>query len=358
MKNLLYVSIVENVGVTGGSLGRKSNYSALQACKINLKEYRIPLKNNFIKILASLLNYKAGLSRRHIKKILSLIYTESIDFLFLDTSLYGQLAKVVQKKTSVKIITFFHNCEYDIYAQSIKNRPLFRLLLNSVAVNEYYSMKYSAVCVFLTDRDYSRCKEQYKIDCKHFFTPISLSDVYHFNGRIERRIPQRLLFVGSYFFPNVNGLIWFVNKVLPHIHYSLTIVGKGFEQAEFLSKLKNSSNVNIKGFVEDLSAEYENSDIVVQPVFEGSGMKTKTAECFMYGKPIVSASEGLIGYQDSIDGVFRCDTEQAFINILNDLQKTGVLSYYQNLKTIFKEYYSLDARIKNYKHLLNGLENE
>lgn len=45
-----------------------------------------------------------------------------------------------------------------------------------------------------------------------------------------------LLFVGSYFKPNVEGIIWFIDNVMPYINYSLLIIGKGMEKIKHLEK--------------------------------------------------------------------------------------------------------------------------
>ena len=39
--------------------------------------------------------------------------------------------------------------------------------------------------------------------------------------------------------------------------------------------------------VDCLETWYEKADVVISPIFLGSGMKTKTAEALMYGKPIL-----------------------------------------------------------------------
>lgn len=359
MKKLLYVSIKPDSSVTGGTLGRKNNYLAIKDAAEFFYEYFISLKSSKIaKIISSLLGFKAGLSYKHIKIITKFIIKEKIEVVFLDSSLYGKLAKNIAKKTNAKVIAFFHNCEYEIYKQSLKQNILAKFLLQSVFINEYFSMKFSNKCIFLTERDYSNCKTIYRINCKTFFTPISLKNNYFNNREISFNKPRNLLFVGSYFYPNIHGLIWFINNVLPYIDYKLTIVGKGFENDDFTKQLSDKTNVIIKGFVESLDSEYEFADIVVQPVFEGSGMKTKTAESFMYGKPLVSTSEGLVGYLDGLKYVYKCDTEEEFVNTLNALSVSELPSYCENIRKVFEENYSLEARTSNYRKLLKEMENE
>ena len=87
-------------------------------------------------------------------------------------------------------------------------------------------------------------------------------------------------------------------------------------------------------------------------------MKTKTAECFMYGKPLVSSSEGLVGYMDGLENVYCCDTVESFVATLNELQQKNVPSFCENLRDCFERNYSLEARTSNYKRLLEEMQNE
>lgn len=358
---VLYISIKNDSFATGGIICRQNNRKALQKNdRIQLSEYFIPLKNSKIsKILSVLFGYKCGMSLSHIREILKRIVEERIDVVFLDTSLYGLLVKAIYKKTDTKIITFFHNCEYEIYRQSIKHKFISIPLLHSVYINEYYSLNYSNKCVFLTERDNDDCKKRYKLNAKAFYAPIALDNKYSFSPKkILLKKPKKLLFVGSYFYPNIHGLSWFINFVLPYINYELTVIGKGFETEDFLNKISFKERLVIKGYVESLDAEYEATDIVIQPVFKGSGMKTKTAECFMYGKPLVSSSEGLVGYLKELNFVYECNTSEDFIKVLQDLSNKELPNFCDNLRKCFETVYSLDARTELYKKLLEEIENE
>lgn len=78
------------------------------------------------------------------------------------------------------------------------------------------------------------------------------------------------------------------------------IIGKGFRT------LKNDlecDNVKVIGTVEDVSEYFYRADFVIAPIFEGSGMKLKTAEALMYGKTIFGTTEAFSGYALDFDRV-------------------------------------------------------
>jgi hypothetical protein len=47
-----------------------------------------------------------------------------------------------------------------------------------------------------------------------------------------------LLFVGSAFYANLEGITWFVKEVLPKIDFNLAIVGRDFEKFKIYLKIK------------------------------------------------------------------------------------------------------------------------
>lgn len=358
--NLLYVSI-KNKDVTGGSICRESNKMALLSLGLQYYEYLMETTDSVInKAISVLHGYKCGLSKYHIKTILKFIKVKNIDVLFCDPGLYGILISQVKKKEpNVKVISFFHNCEYMLYstAYNDSNWLIKKLILNSVYKNEFLSAKLSDCCVFLTNRDINVVENTYKVSLnKTYITPIVLNSTYSHSGKkVSRKTPSKLLFVGSYFSPNINGLIWFSKEVLPYVDYTLTIVGRGFENKEFKQELSCYEKIELKGFVQSLDEVYESCDIVVQPVFEGSGMKTKTAECLMYGKTLVTTSEGMVGYEISDSNIFVCDTADKFIQVLNKLKNIEIHNFYESLHDLFLNNYTVESRTKIFARIIGEL---
>ena len=52
------------------------------------------------------------------------------------------------------------------------------------------------------------------------------------------------------------------------------------------------------GFVEDLQNEYNASQVVVIPLYHGSGTSVKFTEAMSMGKPVVSTKAGVRGFDD------------------------------------------------------------
>ena len=146
--------------------------------------------------------------------------------------------------------------------------------------------------------------------------PVTFDDKLDYNKLTERREQKpRGIFAGSLFFPNEYGVRWFVQHVAPHVNAEILIIGKGFET------LKNDlecDNVKVIGTVEDVSEYFYRADFVIAPIFEGSGMKLKTAEALMCGKTIFGTTEAFSGYALDFDRVGGlCNTAREFIDKIN-----------------------------------------
>lgn len=121
--------------------------------------------------------------------------------------------------------------------------------------------------------------------------------------------PGRLLFVGSSYKPNVEGLDWFRHNVGRALqrhkpnHFTLRIAGSVCGVLEPCD-LPNALAEKHLGFVDDLSEEYAKAEVVVVPVLTGTGMKIKLVDAIGHGKAIVTTSEGASGLLDHAGSVF------------------------------------------------------
>lgn len=114
---------------------------------------------------------------------------------------------------------------------------------------------------------------------------------------------HRLLIVGWMdYAPNRYGVIRFVERIFPRIKKAvpdatLHIAGKNRDKK--LSEWLNSRDgVSALGFVDDLQKEYDEAQIVVIPIYHGSGTSVKFIEAISMAKPVVSTPYGTRGFDD------------------------------------------------------------
>lgn len=309
-------------------------------------------KNKIHTAISEIFLYSGYLTIDSEQKILKKIVHNKYSFIFLDTSNYGRLSEKIKKIDSkIKIITFFHNIEYDYIKEMMKTsnlilRYLHHIKLKSTIYNEKLAVKYSDYLITLNSRDTKRLYEVYG-GKGNLELPITFEDKYSENTNNSLKEKDYILFVGSLFFANYHGIKWFVENVMPHINKKLLIVGKDFETKK--SELERE-NVEVIGSVDDLTPYYLNASCMVMPIFEGAGMKVKTAEALMYGKTIYGTTEAFEGYEveyNKIGGL--CNTKEEFIEKINN-DKNIVFNEYS--RKVFLEKYSFESSLNRMKEFL------
>ena len=136
----------------------------------------------------------------------------------------------------------------------------------------------------------------------------------------------------------------------PKIKFPLVVVGSGYEK---LIK-KNFKDVIFTGKINDLSKIYKNANLVVAPIFSGSGMKTKIAEAASYGKTVFGTSEAINGYEKFLNKIcIVCDDEDNFIKKINNYGE--LINLEENVLKIYHKNYSIEAMNLNFTKLIKSL---
>ena len=261
-----------------------------------------------------------GISHIEENHILSLQQKEKCNIVFIEGSLRGNLVRRLYKR-NCKTIVFAHNVETSLYRQRMKRkRNLISLIqYKYVHFNEHQSIRYANRIIVLNKRDYQQMQIEFhrKADA---ILPITCPERNLQPGSPIKGRPY-CLFVGSDFFPNVDGILWFIDHVAPYIPMDLRIVG-ACTQNTLLQNHQLPANVFLDGYVNDLATYYQNAAAVIAPIFSGSGMKTKTVEAMSYGKSIFGTNEAFEGIEcdyNRIGGL--CNTAEDFIRHLSTPHK-------------------------------------
>jgi glycosyltransferase involved in cell wall biosynthesis len=126
--------------------------------------------------------------------------------------------------------------------------------------------------------------------------PEQVSTVTHRDGGAPT-----VLHLGTMFWPpNVHGVLWFAQEVLPLIHQQapearFVVVGKN-PPAEVLA-LAADPRIEVTGYVPDPMPYLEAADVFVVPLHAGGGMRVKIVDAWLWGMPIVSTPIGAEGIQ-------------------------------------------------------------
>ena len=330
------------------------NRELIEQTGINTSVYLTSPTNKIQTFCRLLLGFCGGMDYANAYKIFSMLDSDEYDMVFLWSSKLGKLAKMISRRyPDIKIITFFHNIEIQYYEEEMKLAPNLknRFISHIVCKNEADAIRYSTSLVVMNERDNRLLKQYYNV-CANLILPLGMTDSYR--AQIDKNrfddVTSRLklLFVGSAFFANVNGVQWFIDYVFPKLKdVELLIVGKGMDgQFSSVEDCTRNCKISVTGYVEKLSEIYDWCHIVISPIFLGGGMKTKTAEAMMYGCPIIGTAEAFEGYDVVYDRIgAKCDTADDFVNAICRLKEDRklLLQCASYARDIFLEKYDTNA---------------
>lgn len=123
-------------------------------------------------------------------------------------------------------------------------------------------------------------------------------------GRVHVGQPPTIVLTGYFKYPpNVDGVLYFADEILPVIRAHLPTVNvriAGDADGRVL-RLRNRAGVTVTGFVHDIRSELAMADIVAVPVRYGSGTRIKILEAFAHRIPVVATPAAIEGI-DAVHG--------------------------------------------------------
>lgn len=187
-------------------------------------------------------------------------------------------------------------------------------------------------------------------------------DYFHPKENVEKE--YNLLFTGNMSYPpNVLGVLYIVNEILPHIlqkipDCKLIIAGANPDNAV---KSLTSKQVKVTGWVDDIREYYWKSEVMLAPMQIGSGLQNKLLEALAMRLPCVTselannalnAIEGkqiLIGHsaEDYADKVVRLLQDKSYAADFAENGYRFVLKHYNWAQNCEKLEALLEGKTKN-----------
>ena len=315
---------------------------------------RTQLKTSVLDRLSGRIDGITAQSETELLKRLSQI---SPDCIFIDGSNLGRLARLLRKAgVTLPIVTFYHNVEARFFFDALRAAPsvhaLGVLIANTIA--ERWAATYSQRRVLLNERDARLHARLYRRPGTDVL-PMALRDQYDPEAAEAARPWDKpyALFVGGGFYANVEGMAWYAEKVAPHAPLDTIVIGRGMDVHR--TRLEQWGGVHVVGEVDELAHWYANAQIIVAPILSGSGMKTKTAEAMMHGKPIAGTAEAFEGYDLlAQDGLIRCTTPADFLEALQGSVSVEA-GFDPELRRLYIQHHSENSMRETLKNILENV---
>ncbi len=127
-----------------------------------------------------------------------------------------------------------------------------------------------------------------------------------------------ILFVGGFNHPpNVDGIVWFVDEVMPRIAPDIQLHVVGSNPSDAVQDLQ-SERVQVYGYLsdEELDAIYGRVSLAVVPLRFGAGVKGKVLEALQQGVPLVTTSIGAEGIPDAGEVMHIADDAETMAELV------------------------------------------
>lgn len=253
------------------------------------------------------------------ERLSQILQQETFDIIHLEGLYLTPYVPMMRKYSDAKIIMRSHNVEHIIWERLAKGEknPIRKFYLKHLArALKRYELQHI--------NDYDGIASITQLDADYFvrngcYIPIkTVPFSIDFPDWVAIPIePNSICHLGSMsWFPNVEGITWFVNEVWDKLHEALPEVTAYFAGRHMPKRLLDIEKPNLKimGEIADGIRFICSKEMMVVPLLSGSGIRVKIIEGMSLGKTVIAtsvAAEG-IEYTDGKD-ILIADTPEEFV---------------------------------------------
>ena len=245
------------------------------------------------------------ISKKFSSALVNVLNNYTFDLIQLEGLYLTPYLPLIRKESKIPVVLRAHNIEHEIWqrlSSKLKN-PLKRIYLKNLT-KRISNFEYDVI-----DK-YDLLVPITKVDEKKFqrmgnskpsvVIPVGINTD---STRIKSNKEQKntLFYLGALDWqPNIEGLLWFVKKVWPHIkadYPDLEFHIAGRNAPSGFHKLVADDRIIFHGEIPSAKDFILENKIMIVPLFSGSGMRVKIIEAMSYGKAVVTTRVGAEGIE-------------------------------------------------------------
>ena len=205
------------------------------------------------------------------------------------------------KAAGIKVILDAHNVESNLWKQFYQNSAMkekipYYFFWKSMILNEKRFMRHFCLIISTSGLDVEKIKYIAPQVPKEVIPNGIDLDRYRANEPEEQ---NSIGFIGLMRYPpNVQAVLYFLKIIFPLVKQAIPDVKffiAGKDPSEEILKLSDNKNVFVTGYVPDAIKFMSKCSIMITPLLQGSGTRTKILEAMSLKKPVVSTSKGAEG---------------------------------------------------------------
>jgi polysaccharide biosynthesis protein PslH len=281
-------------------------------------------------------NYKKYFSFSNFKIFKKEIKAFEPQAILLEQPYMGILLHVLSRKRKIPMFIHAHNVEY------LRFQSLGKWWWPLLYAWERFVFRKCKAIFFISEEDRQLAIKHLKIPpSKCYVSPYGVphQQALVLPGEKREKVRERhgispdetvFMFFGVLkYLPNIEALEIIIKHIAPRLKehykhpYKIMICGGGLNNdfKEQLSKL-DDDNIIYTGFVENIDEYTQSADVILNPILNGGGVKTKVVEALSFNKPVVSTNTGALGINSQVCGnmlyVLADNDWKAFVDAMTE----------------------------------------
>ena len=261
------------------------------------------------------------------KALIKKLTSTSFDIVQLEGVFMAMYIPTIKKYSKAKITLRAHNIEHQIWERHLPHeKNWFKkiyLTLQNNRLKAFELESFSLVDAIITITDEDKKGIQQLVPQQKIHTCLTGINLETYK-QIHQATQSNTIFhfASMDWLPNVEAVDWLLANVWQEVlkkipDAQLILAGRGMPE-----KIKQvaSKNVTVIEDVADSALFYATYDVMLVPLWSGSGLRIKLVEGLAYGKPIITTSIGAEGipYTKNKE-LLIADTSQEFVNAIVSL---------------------------------------
>lgn len=226
----------------------------------------------------------------------------SFDLIQLEGVFLASYIPLIRRHSQAKIAIRAHNLEHQIWERHLAHEKNFikkhylRLQNNRLRRFELNAFSSADVIVTITDEDKKNIQKL--APQKVLYTCLTGINLGMYNFIEKPKEPDTLFhFASMDWMPNEEAVSWLTTQVWPEVLKQMPesrLILAGKNMPEKFRRLAGN-NITVTEHVESSAEFYSTYDIMLVPLWSGSGLRIKLVEGLAYGKAIITTSIGAEG---------------------------------------------------------------